>query len=396
MAAKIVKNYPFSEYYAKKAEAGGRSTLDPLLEDDELEEIMVNGTKNVFVHHAKYGICKTNVAFKNERELAELTAKMGFDGKRDFDDFVLKDGSRVNVIVPPAVKETTVTVRKFRKSPFSIIELIEKGTVNAELAAYLWTAVEGLSFFPLNILIAGGTASGKTTLLDALTTFIPPSDRVVTVEDAPELNFQRQNWVQLTTTERLDLPGLVKNSLRMRPDRIIVGDIRGEEAFALFNAMNSGHRGAMGTLHANNDREAIKRLENEPLSVPRTLIPLADIIVVQEIIRDRRKGLIRRVKQVSEISRIEKEIALNPVFIWNIENDKIERTTASSEALAKIARVTHLNIGRVKQITEERRELLEYMLENNVKTRNEVNAFIEDYYKKSFEEEREGVEDGEA
>ncbi|MFH0835614.1 MAG: ATPase, T2SS/T4P/T4SS family [Candidatus Micrarchaeota archaeon] len=387
--ATVLHFVPESDKVAKRIlnEVHGYILLQQLFDDDELEEIMVNGIDQVFAYHRKYGICKTNLKFESIDQLQELISQMGFEANAEYADLRLADGSRANIIVPTAVKEPSITVRKFRQKPFSVIELIEKQTLNPELGAYLWVAIEGLIFFPLNIMVAGGTAAGKTTTLNALSSFIPASDRIVTIEDTPELNFfERENWVQMVTTDRIDLPGLLKNCLRMRPDRILVGDIRGEEATTLFTAMNTGHRGAMGTLHANNDRDAIKRLENEPMSVPRSMIPLADIIMIQHRVYDRRHGLIRRVTHVSEISRLEDEIALNPVFTWNFETDDIERTKFSSEAIEKLARMTHLNKNEVKAEMEDRQRILEYLQEKKISKQVEINKFMEKYYEKVFAE----------
>ncbi|MFH0974099.1 MAG: ATPase, T2SS/T4P/T4SS family [Candidatus Micrarchaeota archaeon] len=367
-------------------ELQGYIVMQPLLDDDDLEEIMINNSREVFVFHRKYGLCKADVEFENAAELAELAKQIGLEDGQGYADFRLSDGSRANVIAPPAVSEHVITVQKFRQNPFSVVELIEKGTLSAELAAYLWTAIDGLGFHPLNVMIAGGTAAGKTTTLNALSSFIPPSDRIVTIEDAPELNFfERDNWVQMITTDKMDLPGLLRNCLRMRPDRIIVGDIRGEEASTLFTAMNTGHRGSMGTFHANSDRDAMKRLENEPMSVPRALIPLADIIMVQHRVRGSEEGsLARRVMQVSEISQIEDVIALNPLFAWNPDEDVIEHTKFGSEAVEKIATFARLTKNQVSGEIEKRAAILESLSEEKIVKQSEVDGFMRAYYSKSL------------
>jgi flagellar protein FlaI len=367
------------------SETRGYILLQPLFDDNDLEEIMVNGPEQVFVYHRKAGICKTDLRFKNEELLNALIAQMGFDPSLGYSDLRLADGSRANIVVPPLVNKPSITVRKFTQKPFSIIDLIHKHTLTPEMAAYLWVAVEGLIFYPLNIIIAGGTAAGKTTSLNALSSLIPPSDRIVTIEDTLELNFfEREDWIQMVTSNKTDVHDLLKNCLRMRPDRIMMGDIRGEEASTLFTAMNTGHRGVMGTLHANNDRDAIKRLESPPMLVPRSMIPLADIVIIQHRVYDRRHGLIRRITQVSEISRIEDAIALNPVFSWNQETDSMERSKFSSEAVEKLSNMTNLSKNEVKAEMDDRQRVLEYLMEKGVSNQVDVNKFMEKYYERFY------------
>jgi len=365
--------------------------LQPLFDDDELEEIMVNGPEQVFVYHRKHGICKTDLRFKNPELLSALIAQMGFDPSEGYADVRLADGSRANIVVPPLVNKPSITVRKFTKRPFSVIDLIDKHTLTPEMAAYLWVAVEGLIFYPLNLIIAGGTAAGKTTTLNALSSFIPPSDRIVTIEETPELNFfEREDWIQMVSSNKIDSHDLLRNCLSMRPDRIMVGDIRGEEATTLFTAMNTGHRGVMGTLHANNDHDAIKRLETDPMNVPRSMIPLADIVLIQHRVYDRYHGLIRRITQISEISRPEDAIALNPVFSWNPENDEMERSKFSSEAIEKLARMTHLTKNEVKAEVDDRQRIIEYLMGKGVHSQVDVNKFMEKYYERFYTDISEG------
>ncbi|NUN11549.1 CpaF family protein, partial [Candidatus Micrarchaeota archaeon] len=286
----------------------------------------------------------------------------------------------------PLVVQPTVTVRMFRKQPLSVIDLINRGTISSELAAYLWLAMDGLMLHPFNLIIVGGTAAGKTSTLNALTSFIPPSERIITIEDTPELNlFKREDWVQMASGEQAGMRELLINSLRMRPDRLIVGDIRGSEAETMFVAMNTGHRGVMGTLHANNDRDAVKRLQNAPMSVPETLIPMAEIIIVQHRVHSRKHGLIRRITQVSELSKIEEGVvALNELFRWNPVTDELERTDLSSGVLETLSKVTHFKIQDLKQEIEDRKQILEYLQKRNVSLQEEVDLFMEKYYAKLF------------
>ncbi len=356
--------------------------LQPLFDDDELEEIMVNGVaRPVFVFHRTAGVCETNFAFKSDKEIRDFLSQIGVSSNRPFDDARLPDGTRVNAVFPPVCEEPVITVRKFRRKPFSILDLIHNHTVTSELAAFLWMCIDGYNLYPANVLIVGGTASGKTTLLNALSTFIPPSDRVVTIEDTRELDlYGKQDWVPLESAPNATLQDLVRNSLRMRPDRIIVGEIRGAEAEAMFSALNVGHRGSLGTLHANSDRDAISKLENQPMMVPRSLIPLVDVIIVLHRLYDRRFGLVRRVLQVSEVSRIEDVVALNELYKRDPLDDSLKRSPLPSQVREKIAHGSGLEIAAVQADLKKREEILNYLLQKGVTEQHHVQEFLRGYY----------------
>ncbi|AEC52184.1 secretory protein kinase [Pyrococcus sp. NA2] len=238
----------------------GYGKLDPLVRDDNLEEIMVIGiNRPVYVWHRRFGMCKTNIVFDNEREILTIIERIAREVGRRIDqqnpllDARLPDGSRVNATLPPiSLDGPTLTIRKFKKDPLTIIDLIKFRTLNSEVAAFLWLLVDGLGVKPANILVAGGTGSGKTTTLNSLAMFIPPSERVISIEDTAELQLPIEHWVRLETRPpnvegkgEITMDDLVKNTLRMRPDRIIVGEVRGPEARTMFTAMNTGHDGAL-------------------------------------------------------------------------------------------------------------------------------------------------------
>ncbi|MFA6049527.1 MAG: ATPase, T2SS/T4P/T4SS family [Candidatus Micrarchaeia archaeon] len=377
-AAKVAKSVADSVY--------GYRVVQPFFDDGDLEEIMINGAGTpIIVYHRQLGPCKTSLSFRNDRELSSFVAQISRatgEGRRVvFEDLRLPDKSRANISFPPATRETVITIRKFRKQPMTFVDLVRNGTVSAELAAFLWVCGDGMMLYPLNVLVVGGTASGKTTTLNALSAFVPPSERIISIEDTLELNFAgRENWVAMESGTEEGLDGLLKNSLRMRPDRLIVGEVRGSEAETLFTAMNIGHRGTMGTLHANSDRDAVKRLENAPMDVPRALLPLVDVVVVQHRINDRRKGLLRRVTQVSEVSRIEDQIALNEIYKWDPREDEIYRTDSTSESLEKLAKATGSNVNALKEELGRRRDLIKYLIERNISTPADVAQFMQAYY----------------
>ncbi|MFH1391371.1 MAG: ATPase, T2SS/T4P/T4SS family [Candidatus Diapherotrites archaeon] len=250
------------EFYADAVvrEMVGYGLIDDLIKDDKLEEIMVIGPKlPVYVFHREHEMMLTNIEFYSDNEIQDLINRIARQIGRRVDisspllDARLPDGSRVNATIPPSsVQGSTLTIRKFRDDPYSIIDLIIYGTLNAEAAAFLWVCVEGLNTRPANILIAGGTGSGKTTTLNVLASFIPETERIISIEDTAELNIPLKHWIRMEArppglegTGELTLDILTKNSLRMRPDRIIVGEIRHDEAFSLFTAFNTGHDGCL-------------------------------------------------------------------------------------------------------------------------------------------------------
>ncbi|MFV2041326.1 MAG: CpaF family protein, partial [Candidatus Hydrothermarchaeales archaeon] len=239
----------------------GYGRLNPLLEDEYLEEIMVMGANSpVYVYHKKFSACETNVVFNSSTEVENIAEKIARDVQRRIDrsspilDARLPDGSRVNITIPPiSLDGVSVTIRKFNRDPISIIDLINYGTISTHLAAFIWICIDGLGFSPNNIIVAGGTASGKTATLNALMVFVPKMERIITIEDTAELYLQHKNKVRLETRPpniegrgEVQMDELLKNALRMRPDRIIVGEVRGPEASTLFTAMNTGHDGSMG------------------------------------------------------------------------------------------------------------------------------------------------------
>jgi len=238
----------------------GYGKLDPLVRDDNLEEIMVIGTgRPVYVWHRRFNMCKTNITFPEEKEILNIIERIAREVGRRIDqqspllDARLPDGSRVNATIPPiSLDGPTITIRKFKKDPLTIIDLIKYGTINSEIAALFWVFVDGLGVKPANVLVAGGTGSGKTTMLNSLGMFIPPSERVISIEDTAELQLPVEHWIRLETRPpnlegkgEVTMDDLVKNTLRMRPDRIIVGEVRGPEARTMFTAMNTGHNGAL-------------------------------------------------------------------------------------------------------------------------------------------------------
>jgi len=307
----------------------GYGPIQPLLEDQDVTEVMVNGPKKVYVEK-KGQLIKTTVAFDDDDHVQRIIDRIILPLGRRIDvdsptvDARLPDGSRVNAVIPPvAIDGPSITIRKFSREKLTTDQLISFGSITKNMAEFLRACV----LARLNILISGGTGSGKTTLLNVLSAFIPEKERIVTIEDAAELRLQQEHVVRMETkTANVDGHGavsirdLVRNSLRMRPDRIVVGECRGGEALDMLQAMNTGHDGSLTTLHANSPRDALARLEtlvlmagmDLPLKVVRQQISSAvDLIVQQTRLKDGN----RKVTSITEVAGMEGEtIVLTDVF----------------------------------------------------------------------------------
>ncbi len=313
------------------AEILGFGPLQPLLEDDSITEIMVNGPYQVYIER-KGKIYKTNIKFEDDehvmRIIERIVAPLGrrVDESSPYVDARLPDGSRVNIVIPPiALNGPTITIRKFFRIPLTADDLVRLGSITPEALMYLEAAVKAR----LNILVAGGTGSGKTTLLNILSGFIPNDERIITIENAAELQLQQEHVVRLESRPpniegkgEITIRQLVINSLRMRPDRIIVGEVRGGEALDMLQAMNTGHEGSMTTLHSNSPRDALSRLETMclmagmdlPVRAIREQIASAiDVIVFTQRMRDGS----RKVVSISEITGMEGDvIQMMDIFVF--------------------------------------------------------------------------------
>jgi flagellar protein FlaI len=359
--------------------------------DDDLEELMINNPQSVFVFHKKYGMCKTNISIEgnvllNIIDRIALTIGREFNPKNALLDARLPDGSRVNATLADiSPTGATLTIRKFSAIPLTILDLIQNGTVTSEAAAFLWLMVDGLGVYPQNILVAGGTASGKTTFLNILSNFIRLNERVVSIEDTIELSLLgRENWVALearsSVGSEVPMDALLKNSMRMRPDRIIVGEVRGSEALTLFTAMDTGHQGILGTIHANNARETIIKLQERPLSVPQAMLPLLDFVVVMERHYSPETGMVRRVTQIVELSRMEQKVLFGSLFEFDDKSGSLKRTDISSSILEEVAQKNSLIKNELKKEIEVRRTVLEWMIRQGIRKPLEVLEVIESYY----------------
>jgi archaeal flagellar protein FlaI len=357
--------------------------------EKDFEELMVNSLDEVFIFHKKYGMCKANINI-NEKVFINIVQRIAYSIGKDFNqnnpllDARLPDGSRVNAtfsnVSPQGI---SLTIRKFSTIPLTILNLIKNNTLTAESAAFLWLMSEGFGINPKNILIAGGTASGKTTMLSIVSNFIRLSERVISIEDTLELDLlNRENWVALeakhSKDELIEIDDLLKNCLRMRPDRIIVGEVRGKEALTLFTAMDNGHAGCLGTVHANSSREAITKLEERPFSVPSSMLSLIDLIVVMQRNYSKDVGMNRRVVQISEVSKMENKILLADVF--ETREGKLQRSEVPSHLIEEFAKQNSMTKNEIKEELETREIILNWLIQKEVKKAEEVLEVIQSYY----------------
>lgn len=317
-------------------ELTGYGPVSPLLADPRVTEVMVNGPDDIYVE-MNGKIVKTPVRFRDDKHIMRVIEKIVAPLGRRIDESVpmvdarLPDGSRVNAIIPPlALNGPTVTIRKFSETPFTIFDLKRMNTLNENMADFLKAAVHS----KLNIFISGGTGSGKTSTLNVLSSFIPPDERIVTIEDAAELRLSQEHVVSLESRPKniegqgeVSIRDLVRNSLRMRPDRIIVGEVRSAEALDMLQAMNTGHEGSLGTGHANSPRDLLARLETMvlmagfdlPVRAIREQIAGALDLIVQQ---SRMKDGSRKITQITEVLGLEGDtITLQDIFIYKQEKN---------------------------------------------------------------------------
>lgn len=369
----------------------GWSRIDPLMKDSNLEDISCDGNKvPLFLYHRHYRNIKTNITFEAEVlnslaiTLAQRSGKHISTGSPMI-DATLPDGSRLQLTLGTEVttRGTSFTIRKFREEPFSPIELMEIGTFNSEALAYFWLAIENNK----SLLFIGGTASGKTTSLNAVSLFIPPVSKVVSIEDTREITLFHDNWIASVTREALSEGGnainmfdLLRAAMRQRPEYILVGEVRGSEAQTLFQAMNTGHT-TFSTMHAGSVDAAIHRLESEPLNVPRNMVQALNIVSVQGLIYHGTER-VRRVQEIVEIAGIDPStgnLRVNNVFVYDPVRDKFS-FTGRSQIYSDIAEKRGWTREQLEAEIAIRKNLLDEMKKQGIKDYISVATLFHAYY----------------
>ena len=368
--------------------------IEPLMRDHMIEEISCDGTGiPLYVWHREYESLPTNIIFENDVDLNNFARKLAYVcGKHvsmadPIVDATLPDGSRINLTLGHEITKrgSTFTIRRFRADPITIIDLIKFKTCSIDIAAFMWYLAEKKS----TMLVAGGTASGKTTALNALSTFIKPGQKVVSIEDTQELNLPHENWVPAVSRQtftdtqvgEINQFDLLRAALRQRPDIIIVGETRGKEAYTLFQAMATGH-GGFSSIHADSIEATLTRLVSAPMDVPKALIANSlDLITLQLKIRVGDKSA-RRIIQIAELDGIDEktgELKTNTVFKWNPKTDAHD-FSGKSIIFEKIMERDGDTQEKIDYELTKRRVALEWMVKNDIREHKKVSEIIMEYY----------------
>jgi len=359
----------------------GYGLIDQFLDDPEVEDIMINYLFPIYVHKSKVGMVNTNQKFASRAELELLIKKLiVFSGRKSLKNInnveLSEIKGRANIVYSPFGPHVTITRAKGK--PLSIIDLIKGKSLSPGLAAVFWLYLEGLGVRPANILISGGPGTGKSTFLNALFSFIPDGDRIVVIEDTLEMNTELEdNCARLESDEETTLADLVKNSLRMRPDRVVMGEVRGREAQDLMTAMNIG-KYCMGTLHAATARETITRLTNEPMNIPEILVNLVDVFVImRRYVLD--NEVLRVVGELVETAGMEENtVLLSTVASYNVGvKDFLE--SGSSIYRDKLAKISGKTPKEIMEEINRRSIVLKKMAEKDIREFREVTLMCRKY-----------------
>ena len=367
----------------------GYGKVDPLLNDRHIEDVSCDGYDlPIFVYHDEYTDIETNVSF-GKSELDNYVIRLAQQSGRHVSvgdpivETTLPDGSRAELALGEEVtpRGSAFTIRQYAEDPFTPVDLLEYGTFSVEQMAYFWLCIEHNK----SLIFAGGTASGKTTSMNAVSMFIPPRAKVLTIEDTRELSLYHDNWLSSVTRERryegtdIDMYDLLRSALRHRPEYIVVGEVRGDEATTLFQAMNTGHT-TFSTMHADSIETVINRLENEPINVPRAMVQSLDMLSIQTLTRsgDQR---VRRAKTIGEIGGIDQrtgELDYSSAFDWNAEADEFRRNDSS--LMSEIADERGWSRAELLREIRRRERFLELLLELDIADYRTFTALVNEYY----------------
>ena len=371
----------------------GMNEIEALMHDKFIEDIECNGVgDNLYVVHRIFRNLKTNIKFDSVEKLAGFVEKLAQKSGRYISyaspllDGTLPDGSRVNATYTKDVtsKGPTFTIRKFTKTPWTPIQLLSLGTLSPEMLAYFWMLMQ----YKMNVLLAGETSSGKTTLLNAIAFFIPPEARVVSIEDTRELNLPRENWlpsvvrtgISQKKTGEVDMFRLLKNSFRQNPDYVIVGEVRGKETFVLFQGMASGHS-SLSTIHADSVESVIRRLETPPISLNPSLVNVLDAIVImtKALVNGEEK---RKVGSIVEIVNVQSDgVALtNTPFVWDPAQDKFY-FKKDSRAFQKISKLHGISKEKIQKEFEMRTKLIYELFKRKIVSFEDLQRIVNEYYR---------------
>ncbi|MBE3122479.1 MAG: type II/IV secretion system ATPase subunit [Thermoplasmata archaeon] len=370
--------------------------IDPLMRDPNIEDISCDGSRlPIFLYHRKYGSLKSNIQFPDEVVLSAFVTQLAQKCGKHISiaepmlDATMPDGSRIQMTLSKAVTTngSTFTIRRFRSDPITATDLIMYKTMSPEMVAFMWLAVEN----GVNALIAGGTASGKTSTLNAISLFIPRESKIVSIEETREINLPHPNWIPGVTRSgfgevineklagEIDLYDLMKAALRQRPEYILVGEIRGKEAYVLFQAMATGHT-TYSTVHADSAQSLIHRLEGKPIEIPRVMLQSLDIVTiqVQAEVGDQRVRRCKQIVEIVDIDPVTKEILTNEVFRWDPVQDQFNYS-GKSYVMERIRAQHGMTKEEMMAELKRRVELLEWMKDNNIRAFKDVARMVASY-----------------
>jgi len=369
----------------------GFGKIDVMMGDPSIEDISCNGIGvPLYIWHRTYESIPSNVVFNSEKDLDNFIIRLAYRTGRMISiaqpvlDSILPDGSRINMTLGREVTKhgSTFTIRKFKADPLTVIDMINFNTISTQMAALFWLLIEHKQ----NIFICGATASGKTSLLNTFTTFIQPEFKIVTIEDTPEIQLYHKNWIRSVSrpsvgaSADIDLFELLRAAMRQRPDYIIVGEIRGQEAYTLFQSLATGH-GGMSTLHADSVAAVIHRLETEPMNIPRPLVTSLNVITIQQRL-DRGGSPVRRTTTASEIIELDNqtnEILTNELFHYQPQDDSFS-PLGRSYLLEKVADQTGMSMVEINEDLEKKTRILAWMVDRDIRKFSEVTEIIRNYY----------------
>jgi flagellar protein FlaI len=391
--AKISKDKIFYHLFR---EFLGYGRIDIVMKDEGIEDISCDGPDApIFIYHKKYDELTTNIYFESPAELDSFVVRLAqICGKQisifsPIVDGKLPDGSRLqSTLAKTVTRGSTYTIRRFRENPLTPVDLINFKSLSLDMAAYFWMAIENGA----SVLFCGGTASGKTTALNALSLFIPPSHKIITIEDTREISLPHKNWIAGTTRKGfsssddtktgkdIDMFDLIRAALRQRPKVVMVGEVRGKEAYSLFQAMATGHT-SYATIHASTIHTLIQRLENPPISLPRALLTSLDIIVFQNAI-DIAKKTVRRMTSVTEVIKLDPDtnqlIFMEP-FVWVSKTDDRFERAGGSKILNTIKAQNNWDEDQLDEELEKRKTVLRWMIQENMRDYRDVGRIVAEY-----------------
>ncbi|TLX82905.1 MAG: ATP-binding cassette domain-containing protein, partial [Thaumarchaeota archaeon] len=378
------------KYYLKR-DVSGFGLIDPLMHDVSIEDVSCSGTENpIYVWHRSYDSIPTNIRFVSEEALNSFVSRVVFRAGKHVSaafpiaDLALQGNHRISVLYQKEItpKGSSFTIRKFKEDPYTIIDLVKFGTINLEIAAYLWMLVEA----KMSFIVIGPTGSGKTTLLNAITGLVHPDYKIFSVEDVSEININHENWFTLISRTGFGLEGegeiglydLLKAGMRHRPDYIAVGEIRGEEAYVMFQAMATGHAG-LCTMHADGLESAIKRLQQKPMDIPPAYVSLMNCALVVKRVKESSTG--QSARRVITTSEIVSSTSSHNAFVWSPRGDHFVDDLRESVLFKRMSEASGRDLDEVLQEYRKRISILKWMAEQDIRDYKKVSDIIGKYYR---------------